>query len=111
MSPPARDIDRVEIGGLPLVTPEPSAMGPSRAAHASDAGPNAAGPNALRPKAPGTSRPFLSIYFRCSAQYTRAYKNAKGDAYDARCPACGKPVRFAIGPGGSADRAFTMSCT
>jgi hypothetical protein len=60
---------------------------------------------------PAGPRAFLSIYFRCSAQYTRAYKNASGTAYEARCPACAKPVRFAIGPGGTDQRAFTMSCT
>lgn len=100
--PRPREPDRFESthdGGVS--TPLPIVVAPSDpSAHAQGQGTQ-----------PSGGRAFLSVYFRCSAQYVRAYKNAAGNAYEARCPACAKPVRFAIGPGGSSERAFTMSCT
>ena len=56
------------------------------------------------------STAFLRVLFECSNQYTRAYRNADGTEYSARCAQCGKAMRFAIGPGGTSQRAFTVTC-
>lgn len=55
-------------------------------------------------------RPYLRLYFRCSNQYTRVYRNADGSSYLGRCSACGKTIRFVVGPGGSSERSFVVSC-
>lgn len=55
-------------------------------------------------------RPFLRVYFACANRYTRVYRNAEGTRYDARCPQCGQCKRFAVGPGGSAERFFQVTC-
>ena len=57
-----------------------------------------------------TNRPFLRLYFRCSGDYLRIYRNAQGTAYLARCPSCGKSMRFLVGPGGTDQRTFEVSC-
>jgi hypothetical protein len=60
---------------------------------------------------PGAShRPFLQVYFRCANFYQRVYRNADGSAYVARCPKCSKSIRFAVGPGGTSQRAFEVEC-
>ncbi len=58
----------------------------------------------------GGSRPWLRLWFACSRQYVRAYRNPEGTGYLARCPACGKTMRFRVGEGGSAERFFEVSC-
>lgn len=55
-------------------------------------------------------RPWLSLWFRCSNTYTRAYRNAAGTGYTGRCPKCGKSMRFMVGPGGTGQRTFEVSC-
>lgn len=55
-------------------------------------------------------RPYLRLYFRCSNQYVRAYRNAAGESYLGRCPTCGKTISFAVGPGGTSERFFQVSC-
>lgn len=57
-----------------------------------------------------TARPFLGIRFTCSGQYVRVYRSCTGDRYDARCPRCGKQVCFRVGPGGTHQRFFEVSC-
>ncbi|TWT35128.1 hypothetical protein KOR34_00150 [Posidoniimonas corsicana] len=52
---------------------------------------------------------FLGIQFDCCGVYARVYPNRAGDAYEGRCPRCLKPIRLAIGPGGSDSRFFTAS--
>lgn len=61
-----------------------------------------------QPALPG--RPWLQVYFRCSGQYQRVYRNARGDLYIARCTKCGQSIRFAVGPGGTDRRFFEVSC-
>ena len=53
-----------------------------------------------------TGRPWLSVRWRCCSTYSRIYRNAKGDAYEGRCPRCAAPVRAAIGAGGTSSRFF-----
>jgi hypothetical protein len=55
-------------------------------------------------------RPYLQLVFRCSGQYVRAYRNAAGTGYLARCPSCGKSVRFLVGAGGTSERFFEVRC-
>ena len=55
-----------------------------------------------------TGRPFLSLNFACCNVYQRIYRSADGTNYQGRCPRCGKPVRFEIGPGGTDARSFTV---
>lgn len=56
-------------------------------------------------------RPWLMVWFRCVAKYQRVYRAADGTRYDARCPSCGKAVRFAVGPEGTGSRSFEVDCT
>lgn len=65
----------------------------------------AAGANAGAP----TARPFISVHFECCGVYLRIYRSADGAAYRGRCPKCGKPVHFAVGPGGTDARVFRVS--
>lgn len=57
-----------------------------------------------------TGRPFLGVVFSSCAVYGRLYKNKAGDAYVGTCPKCGKPVRVAIGSGGTSERFFEVLC-
>jgi len=55
-------------------------------------------------------RPWLGVLFRCSGKYQRVFRNVDGTAYLARCPTCGKSVRFLVGSGGSSGRFFEVAC-
>ena len=58
--------------------------------------------------APSQGRPFLSVEFACCSVYQRVYRDPDGQHYRGRCPRCGKSVTFAVGPGGTASRAFVV---
>lgn len=62
------------------------------------------------PTPPSAAKPYLRIWFECANQYARAQLVPDGTAYLARCPTCAKTMRFAIGPGGTSDRFFRVSC-
>lgn len=53
---------------------------------------------------------YLRVWFECSRQYARAQRTPDSRAYQARCPTCAKTIRFAIGPGGTSERFFRVSC-
>jgi hypothetical protein len=82
--------DKLDLSSLPLL-------------------PGQALPSQASPEVEG-GRPWLGIYFRCAGIYSRAYRNADGTCYLARCPKCNKSMRFAVGPGGSSERSFQVSC-
>lgn len=52
------------------------------------------------------ARPWIGIQFECCAVYTRIYRNRQGSAYEGHCPRCSRPIRVAIGPGGTSNRMF-----
>lgn len=58
----------------------------------------------------GGGRPWLGVRFVCSGQYVRVLRDAGGTHYLARCPTCAKTVRFRVGPGGSDQRIYDVSC-
>lgn len=62
------------------------------------------------PAAVGPSRPFIGVLFRCAASYQRVYRDRTGTRYLARCPRCGKTVRFVVGEGGTNERFFEVEC-
>jgi hypothetical protein len=53
-------------------------------------------------------RKFIGVTFACCNVYNRVYINREGTAYDARCPRCGRSMRFAVGPGGTDQRSFVV---
>lgn len=65
---------------------------------------------APRPDSPAISRPWIGVRFVCSGVYQRVFRNADGKAYVARCTRCGKCLRFAVGPGGSNERFYEVTC-
>lgn len=56
------------------------------------------------------NRPWIGVHFVCSNRYIRVRRGADGTAYLARCPSCGRCLRFRVGAGGSAQRFFEVSC-
>ena len=55
-------------------------------------------------------RPALQVYFKCAHAYCRVVRNAEGTGYTARCPKCGGTQQFQVGPGGTNQRMFVLSC-
>ncbi len=56
----------------------------------------------------GSSRPFVSVLFKCCGVYQRIYRSSDGTHYSGRCPRCARPVRFVVGEGGTDVRAFVV---
>jgi hypothetical protein len=57
-----------------------------------------------------TGRPWLGVRFTCSGAYVRVYRHVDGSSYLARCPRCGRSVRFRVSPGGINERFFEVRC-
>ncbi len=56
------------------------------------------------------TRPWIGVQFTCANRYVRVHRRVDGSGYLARCPACGREVRFRVGEGGSDARFFEVSC-
>ena len=52
-------------------------------------------------------RPWIAVRWECCSAYSRIYRNARGTAYEGRCPRCLRPVQVRIAPGGTDHRFFT----
>ncbi len=57
---------------------------------------------------PANPRPFLRVQFACCNVYQRIYRHADARSYQGRCPRCGKPVKFLVGPEGTGVRDFVV---
>ena len=55
-------------------------------------------------------RPFLQVFFLCANSYQRVFRSQDQQRYLARCPKCGKEMRFQVGPEGTSQRTFQVSC-
>ena len=56
-------------------------------------------------------RPFLQVLFTCANAYQRVFRSQDAKRYLARCPKCGREIRFQVGQGGTDQRVFEVSCT
>ncbi|MFN7337630.1 MAG: hypothetical protein ACK5SZ_00630 [bacterium] len=53
------------------------------------------------------------MWFECAGVYQRVFRTVLGDGasfYLARCSKCGKTMRFEVGPEGTQQRTFRVSC-
>jgi hypothetical protein len=111
--PDRQDIVELSIGAQANAPNAPAAAretSPAKSAtNSNDADDDATAASAAMPRA-GEDRTFLRLWFACSSQYARAYKSADGTAYTGRCPTCQKCIQFPVGPGGTSQRSFTVSC-
>jgi len=57
---------------------------------------------------PNEGRPFIGVQFECCNVYVRVYRRRDGTHYQARCPRCGKSVRFEVAEGGTGSRFFRV---
>lgn len=55
-------------------------------------------------------RPWIGVQFVCAAKYVRVFRRADGSGYLARCPTCGNSMWFRVGPGGTGERFFEVTC-
>ncbi len=51
-------------------------------------------------------RPWLAIHWRCCSVYSRIYRQPEAPMYEGRCPRCARPLRIAVGEGGTDTRFF-----
>ena len=63
-----------------------------------------------QPGARTPDRPWIGVQFTCANRYVRVHRRVDGSGYLARCPACGREVRFRVGDGGTDARFFEVSC-
>jgi hypothetical protein len=90
------------VGGrLDIVESGSGSVGHAGSGGGGGGGGGGAGPN---------GRPFLQVFFKCANQYLRVNRNVDGTGYRAMCPVCGKRVNFVVGPGGTSERYFELSC-
>jgi len=60
--------------------------------------------------APSGPRPWIQVWFDCAGTYQRVFRHVDGSSYTARCPKCGESIRFKVGPDGTGQRTFRVSC-
>lgn len=74
--------------------------------------PNPPGPGQSQShsRAGAAQRPWIGVRFLCAGAYVRVGRSPDATAYNAICPRCGKRVRFRVGPGGTDQRFFEVSC-
>lgn len=58
----------------------------------------------------GAQQPWIGVRFECAGAYVRVFRDRAGAGYLARCPRCGTPVRFRVGPAGTDERFFRVRC-
>ena len=51
-------------------------------------------------------RPWLAIHWKCCSVYSRIYRQAEVPMYEGRCPRCARPLKIAVGEGGTNSRFF-----
>ena len=56
--------------------------------------------------AKNVGKKFIGVHFECCHVYQRVYVNDRGDAYEGRCPMCGRKVRALIDPSKGIDARF-----
>ena len=93
--------------GLPIVPPASNADGDAFVPEGADA---ASIPGAIRADRGSGAKPTIGVYFACANRYVRVTRNAEGDGYLARCPVCSKTMSVRVGPGGSSQRMFQVTC-
>ncbi|MFN9992104.1 MAG: hypothetical protein ACK54H_02070 [Phycisphaerales bacterium] len=62
---------------------------------------------------PRSPRSSIQVWFECAGVYQRVFRTVLGDGasfYLARCSKCGKTMRFEVGPEGTQQRTFRVSC-
>ena len=91
----------------PILTPDPRDVVEFSFAPRADAG-DARATGEDGPAEP--AKAFLRLWFTCAGRYGRAYRDRRGSCYLGRCPTCGATVRFGIGPAGTPQRQFQVSC-
>jgi hypothetical protein len=62
------------------------------------------------PAPPAGARPWLGVFFVCSNRYVRVTRHPSSQSCTARCPSCGKSITFRVGPGGTTQKLFEVSC-
>lgn len=55
-------------------------------------------------------RPWIQVWFECAGAYQKVFRSLDKTRYTATCPKCFKQMKFGVGPGGSSDRFFRVSC-
>jgi hypothetical protein len=75
-----------------------------------DQGARPAGEPSGQPSVGPMGRPFIQVWFECAGLYQKVFRAVDGSGYAARCGRCGKTINFRVGPGGTAQRTFKVSC-
>ncbi|MFT3787942.1 MAG: hypothetical protein QM770_17530 [Tepidisphaeraceae bacterium] len=66
------------------------------------------GSTEVEPETEQPGKKYIRVFYACCKTYNRVYANRDGSAYEARCPKCGRSMRFAVGPGGTDQRSFVV---
>lgn len=55
-------------------------------------------------------RPSIRVMFTCANAYCTVLRSPDGGHYRAVCPKCGLAKKFLVGPNGTGERLFSLSC-